>query len=263
MNWDSIVEAVTPVVVKIETPSGHGTGFLCLYNEPRTFCGIATAYHVVKHAEQWQEPIRITNYATGTSQFLRETDRVIFSEQEKDSAVVLIRTGDLKFPEEPIQLLPTDQRLSLGMEVGWLGYPAMASATLCFFAGNVSAWQDFRRAYLIDGVAINGVSGGPVIYASPSDLDGSTRPLIVGAISAYFANRATGETLPGLSIAQDVSHFHNIITEIKSWDEAEKQKEALAKQKPTDEPKADPPPAPAAEPSPEPPANPPNDKSEP
>ena len=59
--------------------------------------------------------------------------------QEKDSAVVLIRTGDLKFPEEPIQLLPTDQRLSLGMEVGWLGYPAMASATLCFFAEFICA----------------------------------------------------------------------------------------------------------------------------
>lgn len=45
---DAIVERVTSVVVKIETPSGHGTGFLCLYNEPRTFCGIATAYHVVR-----------------------------------------------------------------------------------------------------------------------------------------------------------------------------------------------------------------------
>ncbi|MGA9039743.1 MAG: trypsin-like peptidase domain-containing protein [Terriglobales bacterium] len=258
MNWDAIVEAVTPVVVKIETPSGHGTGFLCLYNEPRTFCGIATAYHVVKHAEQWQEPIRITNYATTTSAFLRETDRVIFSEQEKDSAVILISTGQLNFPEEPIQLLPTDQRLSLGMEVGWLGYPAMASATLCFFAGNVSAWQDFRRAYLIDGVAINGVSGGPVIYASPSDLEGGTSPLIVGAISAYYANRATGETLPGLSIAQDVSHFHNIITQIKSWDEAEKQKQALAKQKPIEEPQS----AQVVEPLVESPPVPPSEKSE-
>src|ERR1035438_8669100 len=165
MNWDAIVEKVTPVVVKIETPSGHGTGFLCLYNEPRTFCGIATAYHVVKHAEQWQEPIRILHYPSKRTAFLREADRVIFTDPEKDSAVVLITTGQLQFPEEPIGLIPTDSRLPIGMEVGWLGYPGIASATLCFFAGNISAWQDFRSAYLIDGVAIC------AHISSPRDLD--------------------------------------------------------------------------------------------
>jgi len=252
MNWDAVVQAVAPVVVKIETPSGHGTGFLCLYNEPRTFLGIATAYHVVKHAEQWQEPIRITNFSTGTSAFLRETERVIFPEQEKDSAVILFSTGQLNFPEEIVQLLPTDNRLPLGTEVGWLGYPALASATLCFFAGNISAWQDFRSAYLVDGVAINGVSGGPVICCAPTESPG--RALIVGAISAYFANRATGETLPGLSVAQDVSHFHQIIAQVKSWDEAQKKKQELEQQKP--QPVADPP-TPAAEPPTESPEQPP------
>lgn len=202
MNWDEIVKRVIPVVVKIETPSGHGTGFLCLYNETRTFCGIATAYHVVKHAEQWQEPIRITHYPSGTNAFLRESDRIIFPDPDRDSAVLLISTGQLKFPDSPIQLLPTDHRLPIGMEVGWLGYPSIAAATLCFFSGNVSAWQDTRSAYLIDGVAINGVSGGPVLYSTSAD-----GAQIVGAISAYRANRATGEALPGLSIAQDVSHF--------------------------------------------------------
>ena len=33
MYWNTIVDKVEPYVVKIETPSGHGTGFLCLYNE--------------------------------------------------------------------------------------------------------------------------------------------------------------------------------------------------------------------------------------
>jgi hypothetical protein len=88
--------------------------------------------------------------------------------------------------------------LPIGAEVGWLGFPAIAQYTLCFFSGNVSAWQEWRNAYLIDGVAINGVSGGPVIYSTPTD-----GVQIVGCISAYRANRATGEALPGLSIAQD------------------------------------------------------------
>jgi hypothetical protein len=225
MNWDAIVSRVTPVVVKIETPSGHGTGFLCFYNEARDFCGIATAYHVVRHSEQWQEPIRITHYPSSTNAFLREDDRVIFPAPGKDSAVLLVRAGQLQFPEQPIPLLPTDHRLPLGMEVGWLGYPAIASATLCFFSGNVSAWQESRSAYLIDGVAINGVSGGPVLYSTPAE-----GAQIVGAISAYRVNRASGEALPGLSIAQDVSHFHDIISQIRSWDEANRQKQVLEQQ---------------------------------
>jgi hypothetical protein len=65
MNWDEVVERVAPSIVKIETPRGHGTGFLCFYNEAKNLCGIATAHHVVEHADNWQEPIRIMQLATG------------------------------------------------------------------------------------------------------------------------------------------------------------------------------------------------------
>src|SRR5262249_320541 len=44
----------------------------------------------------------------------------------------------------------------------------------------------------------------PVFHCSAPDKD----PLIIGCVSAYHANRATGEALPGLLRAQDVSHFH-------------------------------------------------------
>jgi hypothetical protein len=218
MNWDPIVNKVTPSVVRIETPHGHGTGFFCLCNEARTICGIATAHHVIDHADVWQDPIRII-HASGTA-FLPEQERVIFKDQEKDSAVVLIPASKLKFPEKPIALLPTESRLPIGTDVGWLGYPAMGPHTLCFFSGNVSAWQDFRNAYLIDGVAINGVSGGPVFIHSPNP----ENIQIVGAIAAYMPNRASGNMLPGLSVAQDVSHFHDITLRIRSMDEAKKQK---------------------------------------
>jgi hypothetical protein len=70
---------------------------------------------------------------------------------------------------------------------------------------------------LIDGVAINGVSGGPVFHCpSPN----SEEIEIIGCVSAYHANRATGETLPGLLRAQDVSHFHAAAQHIRSIDEA-------------------------------------------
>ena len=36
MNWDQVVKKVSSHVVKIETPSGHGTGFLFMYNDAKT-----------------------------------------------------------------------------------------------------------------------------------------------------------------------------------------------------------------------------------
>lgn len=225
MNWNEVVERVASSVVKIETPRGHGTGFLCFYNEPRNFCGIATAHHVVQHADEWQEPIRIIHQPSQSVRFLQESDRVIWQDRSKDSAVIITSPDELKLPENAIPLLPIERRLPIGVEVGWLGYPAMAEYTLCFFSGNVSAWQDWRNAYLIDGVAINGVSGGPVIYSTPTD-----GVQIVGSIAAYFANRATGEALPGLSVAQDVSHFQESISRIRTIDEANRQKQLQQQQ---------------------------------
>jgi hypothetical protein len=225
MDWNEIVDRVTPSIVKIETPRGHGTGFLCFYNEPRTFCFIATALHVVEHAERWLEPMRIQHFPSGGTTLLQESERVIFTDEAKDSAVILMPIGKLDLPEQPITLRPTDNRLPIGVEVGWLGYPAIQRDTLCFFSGSVSAWQEFRNAYLIDGVAINGISGGPVLYGTT--VDGIQ---IVGAISAYMPNRLTSGTLPGLSIAQDVSHFHDIITRVRSIDEANRTKQVLTEQ---------------------------------
>jgi len=51
-----------------------------------------------------------------------------------------------------------------------------------------------------------------------SHTDGEVQ--IIGTVSAYAPNRATGDILPGLSIARDVSHFHNTIRTIKTMDEA-------------------------------------------
>jgi hypothetical protein len=96
INWDAAIKAVSPHVVKISTPTGYGTGFLAFYNHDRRWCGIATAAHVVGHADDWQQPIRIQNEATGTSVFLKEDDRVILPDYRNDSAVVLFVKGELQ-----------------------------------------------------------------------------------------------------------------------------------------------------------------------
>lgn len=223
MNWNQVVTKISPYIVKIETPAGSGTGFLCFYSENKLLCGISTAFHVVEYAENWQQPIRISHYDSKHSKLLKESDRLIFYNRRTDSAIILFPKGDFPFPEEIIKLLPVENPIAIGSEVGWLGFPNIDTDTLCFFSGNISAWKDIRKAYLIDGVAINGVSGGPVIYTS-----GTEGVQIVGIITAYQANFQRGDILPGLSIAQDVSYFHEVIQKIKSLDEARKKKQEIS-----------------------------------
>ena len=220
MSWDQVVQKVSPYVVKIETPSASGTGFLCAYNDNHTWCGIATALHVVSSADEWQQPIKIHTHDFSQTAFLSVSQRVIFTDYQSDSAVIFFESSQLQLPYDLIPLRPINARISIGSDVGWLGFPAIEPFTLCFFSGNVSATKDATHAYLIDGVAINGVSGGPVIYSTSTDV-----VEFVGVVTAYRANRTYGESLPGLSIAQDVSHFHGVIQHIRSVDEANRKKQ--------------------------------------
>lgn len=224
MEWNQIVDVVKPYIVKIETPMGHGTGFLFFYNEERSVLGIATALHVVSYAHEWRQPIRLEHHPSSKTLFVNSDQRAIFVGRPTDSAVILVRPGILGLPDKALELLPSSTSLEIGSQVGWLGFPALAPSTLCFFQGSISAKHE-PHSYLIDGVAINGVSGGPVFIG---DFENGVQ--IVGIVSAYFPNMATGDTLPGLLIARDVSHFHESIQHIRSFDEATK-KAAEIKQK--------------------------------
>ena len=184
MNWDQIVQRVTPHIVKIETQSGHGSGFLFMYNENKSWCGIATAAHVLYQADKWKQPIQIFHSESDQTLFLQAGERVITIDWETDSAVLLFSIEDLPLPQDLIPLLPSSSPLDIGLEVGWLGFPAIESFTLCFFSGIISARQDFRKAYLIDGVAINGVSGGPVLYST-----GTEGVQFIGTVNACAAGQ--------------------------------------------------------------------------
>ncbi len=88
MNWNQVFNEIKPYIVKIETPAGSGTGFLCLYNDDKHWCGIATALHVVEHADEWQQPIKIMHQGSPDTIFLKEPNRVIFSDWKTDSAII-------------------------------------------------------------------------------------------------------------------------------------------------------------------------------
>lgn len=125
--------------------------------------------------------------------FIKQEERVIYRDWKTDSAVILFLKGDLQLPESPVALLPMGTLIDIGAEVGWLGFPSVAPHNLCFFSGNVSARQEFRNAYLIDGVAINGVSGGPVLH-----LTGTEGVQIVGTVSALVLIEQLAKHCPDL-----------------------------------------------------------------
>lgn len=225
MNWEQVVQKITPYIFKIETPTGHGTGFLLLYNDAKTWCGVATALHVVEYANTWKQPIRLIHHSSSEQLFLKDSEYIIITDWKTDSAVILFQKPVFELPCELIELIPLDTPLSIGNEVSWIGFPAIEPYTLCLFSGNISARQETRKAYLIDGVAIHGVSGGPVLCVSQTeDIQ------IVGIISFYKASRTSGDTLPGLLYAQDVSHFHGVIHKIRSIDDANKKKQEIEQQ---------------------------------
>ncbi len=228
MHWSDAVNSTLPSIVKIETPSGHGTGFLCYFNPDKPMVAIATAGHVILHADKWMEPIRIYTHDGSKSMLLKAKERHITLGNRSDSALILFsKPQDLFVNTLPLDLLDQEYVLRVGTQVGWIGFTTLEPDTPCFFSGMISARQDHKNAYLIDGVAINGVSGGPVLHV---DEDEDVK--VVGTVSAYRTHKTSGDTLPGLLIAQDLSLFHDVIAHINTVDGADKKYQPEPSQKP-------------------------------
>src|SRR5512142_2096912 len=138
MEWHHAIEVFRPFVVKISTPQGSGTGFLVSHAAAEPMCGIATAAHVVSHAQYWEEPIRIDHLDSQKSVLLRHPARAILLEESKDTAAIVFNKGDIPLPSSPPVLSPEGKMLRIGVEVGWLGYPVVSPQNLCFFSGRIS-----------------------------------------------------------------------------------------------------------------------------
>lgn len=234
MPWYEGVDMIRPHIVRISTPRGTGTGFLVSHSKNSSVVGIATAAHVIDHAHYWEEPIRIDHISSGESLLVRHTQRAVFIEAQRDTAAMLFQRSNLPLPTEILQLAPKGAYLRTGADLGWLGFPAI-STELCFFGGRISAWLAKDSAYLVDGVAINGVSGGPAFT-----LHENQPLLIMGVLSAYVPNRATGEVLPGLAVVRDVGQFHDLAPTFASLDQAqEQQTPPVAPSPPPESEKAD------------------------
>ena len=107
--------------------------------------------------------------------------------------------------------------MKVGTQLGWVGFPAIASDNLCFFSGDISCWVPGEEFYFVDGVAINGVSGGPAFCVQEDHIE------LIGVVSAYVPNRATGASLPGLCVVRDVAPLSETIKGLRNLEEAKAQ----------------------------------------
>ena len=232
LEWHDAVKQVRPFIFRITTPVGSGTGFLVSHSESGGICSVATAAHVVSHANDWGQWIKLEYFSTKQSLIpdlkqsimLRPDNRAILIDQNRDTAAIVFNVGTLDLPKDPPELIEEGKFIKVGVEVGWMGFPALSPNNLCFFSGRISCNLESESAYLIDGVAINGVSGGPTIWLLYDHVR------YIGVVSAYIPNRATGESLPGLAVVRDVAQFQELIKHFKSVDEARREQQAQQQQ---------------------------------
>lgn len=214
-DWHEAIDLVVPQVFRIVTPDGSGTGWLLTRSNKTTVCAVVTAAHVIDHAHYWEEPIRLLHHSSGETVLLRPADRAVTVHEKTDTAAIVFDGKPLKLPATQLPLMKKDHHLKPGVQVGWIGFPGIVSPNRCFFSGHISAYLDSEESYLVDGVAINGVSGGPAFRCHVDNAE------MMGIVSAYIPNRATGEVLPGVALLRDVNRLHEITARFKTLDEAQ------------------------------------------
>jgi hypothetical protein len=115
----------------------------------------------------------------------------------------MFRNEDITLPTSELTLVPEDKHIKPRIPIGWAGYPASPPNDFSFFCSAVSCFLESALSYLVDGVAINGVSGSPALTVLPENV-----VHLVGVVSAYIPNRITGKSLPGVYFVVGMHSFY-------------------------------------------------------
>jgi len=227
LTWQDAVDKIKKYVVRISTPDGHGTGFLLSRSTgKRDVFTIATAAHVIAHAHEWRLPMKIFHPESDKTVMLSADQRTAVCEPANDTGVVFtFHLNEIPFPLEALPLASGRLYLRVGIEIGWLGFPALLPKVLSFFSGRISSYVSDEGKYYVDGVAINGVSGGPAFVLHTNGTFS-----LLGFVSAYLYNRPwTGETLPGMSVVRHLGPLRALVKSIKDIEKAREGAAALLK----------------------------------
>ena len=205
-DWQHHVDEITQQVLRIETQSVSGTGFVHYARRGGTRC-IATARHVVVDVLEKKESFRVW-HGSRTFDFGKDSKGFVVVQQKDadDSAVIAVIDHDLPMPRVSLASPEERREVRIGMEVGWLGFPALdgVNGKICFFSGRISFVDETTNRFLIDGTAVHGCSGGPVFCVTTNGAR------IIGALSSYIPNANNmpkGGYLPGLTAAVNVSDY--------------------------------------------------------
>lgn len=195
-SWQQVIPRLEPLIFRVHAGSSMGTGFIIGLSraDGGRHAMLVTALHVVEDVLGNDLPLELVR-SDGTvvsAQIAGPVHIYPVGPPECDTALIQVPTCEPLISQDALLPMPLETMLPRGADLGWLGYPGLVMPELCFFRGVVSGHQERPPIYLVDGVAINGVSGGPAF--DPSGL-------VVGLVSAYVPNQvAPGRTLPGLMI---------------------------------------------------------------
>jgi hypothetical protein len=197
MPWDRVFERVEKNVFRLYAGQSAGTCFVVSVastpNKRSSFAILATAWHVVEGLIGTDQCITLVS-ADKTATLTEDAAGFGIARvgpEVFDTALLIAETcTPLRAPEELLPLLPSDSMMARGAQIGSLGFPGICEHELCFFHGVVSGYLSSPPTYLVDGVAVNGVSGGPAF---------DDRAHVIGLVSSYIPNRIDEHTtLPGL-----------------------------------------------------------------
>ena len=125
----------------------------------------------------------------------------------RDTALITVKSAEIITEETNLlPIPPKEYMLAKGAEIGWLGFPGFVEPEPCFFHGYISGYSDNPSRYFVDGVAINGVSGGPAF---------DKHAQLIGLVSAYLPNRLDeNTTLPGLSMLVPINAIRDFMEKL-------------------------------------------------
>ena len=182
--WDEVIDRVSPLVYRIYAGPSMGTGFVVSIARPQEeksfYTILATAWHVVEDIVGTNGDIELVS-ADKTRRFSSVDDNIEVLRLGKkvfDTALLRIKS-DKPFIEQSdlLPMLPWESMLARGVEIGSLGFPGLVEPELCFFRGVIAGYLSTPPTYLIDGVTIHGISGGPAF---------DQRSHIIGLVTAYI-----------------------------------------------------------------------------